>query len=113
MNRNTKWGWVMALTGWLLAAELPAQEPTQDGAVDFEEVIANARAGGARRRGPSQFRDFNEVTKGAEKVDGLFTLYKNRRPPVRRDSPGPVQPDAARSGDDRPRPGPGRPPGRR
>ena len=29
------------------------------------------------RRGgpPSQFRDFNEVTKGAEKVEGLFTLY--------------------------------------
>ncbi len=25
---------------------------------------------------PAQFRDFNEVTKGAEKIDGLFTLYK-------------------------------------
>ena len=31
----------------------------------------------ARRGGPpSHFRDFNEVTKGAEKIDGLFTLYK-------------------------------------
>ena len=28
----------------------------------------------AARRGP--FRDFNEVTRGAEKIDGLFTLYK-------------------------------------
>ena len=31
---------------------------------------------GARRGLPSQFRDFNEVTKGAEKIEGLFTLYK-------------------------------------
>jgi Met-zincin/Domain of unknown function (DUF5117) len=76
MNRIVTLGWVAALSVWLVAAPLPAQEPTQDGAVDFEEVIANARAQGARRRGPSQFRDFNEVTKGAEKVDGLFTLYR-------------------------------------
>ena len=29
-----------------------------------------------QRARPSQFRDFNEVTRGAEKIDGLFTLYK-------------------------------------
>jgi Met-zincin/Domain of unknown function (DUF5117) len=75
MSRIVTLGLVAALTAWLVATDLPAQEPTQDG-VDFEQVIANARAGGARRGIPSHFRDFNEVTRGAEKIDGLFTLYK-------------------------------------
>jgi hypothetical protein len=76
MIRNLLLGWATALTVGLIAADLPAQEPAQDGPIDFESVIASARAGGGPRRGaPSQFRDFNEVTRGAEKVDGLFTLY--------------------------------------
>src|SRR5580704_13257869 len=75
MFRIIALGWTAALTVCLLAAELPAQEPTQDGPIDFESVIASARAGGARRGPPSPFRDFNEVTKGADKVEGLFTLY--------------------------------------
>ena len=75
MIRIIALGWTAALTAWLIAAELPAQEPTQDGPIDFESVIASARAGGARRGTPSHFRDFNEVTKGADKVEGLFTLY--------------------------------------
>ena len=76
MFRIIALGWTAALTVSLLAAELPAQEPTQDVPIDFESVIASARAGGGPRRGaPSQFRDFNEVTRGADKVEGLFTLY--------------------------------------
>ncbi len=77
MIRIIALGWTAALTVCLLAAELPAQEPAQDGPIDFESVIASARAGGGgpRRGMPSQFRDFNEVTRGADKVEGLFTLY--------------------------------------
>ena len=77
MIRNSVLGWTAALAVWLIAADLPAQEPTQEVPIDFESVIASARAGGGPRRGtPSQFRDFNDVTKGADKVDGLFTLYR-------------------------------------
>ena len=76
MIRIIALGWAAALTVSLIAADLPAQEPAQDGPIDFESVIASARAGGGPRRGmPSQFRDFNEVTRGAEKIEGLFTLY--------------------------------------
>ena len=76
MSRIIVLGWVAALTVSLVAAELPAQEGRPDGPIDFEGVIVNARQGGARRGPPSPFRDFGELTKGAEKIDGLFTLYK-------------------------------------
>ena len=77
MSRIIVFGWVAALTVSLVAVELPAQEARPDGPIDFEGVIVNARQGGVRRGGPpSPFRDFNEVTKGAEKIDGLFTLHK-------------------------------------
>jgi len=69
-------GWAAALAVVLIAADLPAQEPQPEGAIDFEAVIASARAGGVQRGRPNPFRDFNEVTKGAEKTEGLFTLYK-------------------------------------
>jgi hypothetical protein len=69
-------GWTAALTAVFIMGDLPAQEPRQDAPIDFEGVIASARAGGRARVGPSQFRDFNEVTKNAEKTDGLFALYK-------------------------------------
>ena len=77
MNRIIALGWAAVATVGLIAADLPAQEPRPDGAIDFEGVIVNARAAAARRGMPNNpFRDFNEVTKNAEKVDGLFTLYK-------------------------------------
>ena len=60
----------------LIAADLPAQEPRPEGAIDFESVIASAEPAGSNERGRTRFRDFNEVTKGAEKIEGLFTLYK-------------------------------------
>jgi hypothetical protein len=68
-------GWAAVLTVGLFTADLAAQE-RQDAPIDFEGVIAAARAGGRARGVPSPFRDFNEVTKGAEKIEGLFTLYK-------------------------------------
>ena len=45
-------------------------------AIDFERSSPAPGPAGPRRGTPSQFRDFNEVTRGAEKIDGLFTLYK-------------------------------------
>jgi hypothetical protein len=76
MSRYIATGWAMALAVVLIPADLPAQEPRPEGAIDFEAVIAGARAAGAQRGRPNQFRDFNEVTRGAEKTEGLFTLYK-------------------------------------
>ena len=44
--------------------------------IDFEQVVVAARNVGGSRAPGNNFRDFNEVTRGAEKVEGLFTLYK-------------------------------------
>jgi hypothetical protein len=76
MIRTIASGWALAIVATLIAADLSAQEPRPEGGVDFEAVINAARAGGPNRARPSQFRDFNEVTRGAEKIDGLFTLHK-------------------------------------
>ncbi len=76
MIRTIALGWAAAIAATLIAAELPAQEIHVDGGVDFEAAINAARAGGPNRPRPNPFRDFNEVTRGAEKIDGLFTLHK-------------------------------------
>ncbi len=76
MSRFIAPGWAAALVAVLFASDLTAQEPRPAEAVDFESVIASARAAGQQRGRPNQFRDFNEVTRGAEKIDGLFTLHK-------------------------------------
>ncbi len=77
MIRTIVSGWAAALAVMLIAADSFAQEPPPQGGVDFEGVIAAARAAGGPQRGrPNQFRDFNEVTRGAEKIEGLFTLHK-------------------------------------
>ena len=49
MSRIIALGWAAALTVQLIAADLPAQEPRPDGAIDFEGVIAERRPGGATR----------------------------------------------------------------
>jgi Met-zincin/Domain of unknown function (DUF5117)/Domain of unknown function (DUF5118) len=75
MSRISVMGWAAVFTAALAAADLPAQEPRPEG-VDFESVIQSARAGAFRRMPAGPFQDFNEVTKGADKVEGLFTLYR-------------------------------------
>jgi len=40
-------------------------------------VVIGARNAGLRRPGMGNYRDFNEVVKDCEKIEGLFTLYKN------------------------------------
>ena len=72
MSRIIGVGWATVLTVGLMAADLAAQTPRT---IDFEGVVAGARGGPRGGRG-AQFRDFNEVTRGAEKIEGLFTLYK-------------------------------------
>ena len=71
------------------------------------------RAGGPNRPRPNQFRDFNEVTRGAEKIDGPVHAAQDRRPPLRRDPARPVQPDLAGADHDRAGPGVCRHAGRR
>jgi len=76
MSRIIALGLAAAVVVAVVATQLPAQEPRPEGAIDFESVVASARAGGPQRPRPNPFRDFNEVTKGAEKIEGLFTLHK-------------------------------------
>jgi hypothetical protein len=68
MNRTSFFRWAAGLAVCLPVSGLQAQEPRPEGAIDFEQIIAGARGGGARRAAPSPFRDFNEVTRGAEKT---------------------------------------------
>jgi hypothetical protein len=76
MSRIIASGWAAVLAAGLVVVDLPAQEPRPDGPIDFDGVIFNARPGGMRRVPPGPFQDFNEVTKGAVTVDGLFTLHQ-------------------------------------
>jgi len=76
MSRIVALGLAAVLTVGLAAGQVPAQEPRPAGAIDFEAVINSARLGGVHRPGGGNFRDFNEVTKDATKVEGLFNLYR-------------------------------------
>jgi hypothetical protein len=72
MTRISAAASLAAMVAALIAAELPAQEARHPVDIDLDGVLAGARGGG--RQGP--FRDFNELTRGAEKVEGLITLYR-------------------------------------
>jgi Met-zincin/Domain of unknown function (DUF5117)/Domain of unknown function (DUF5118) len=57
----------------------PAPAAGAPASIDFEALLSQARpgSGGSSPANPNgRFRDFNEVTRGAEKIDGLFTLHK-------------------------------------
>ncbi len=73
MSRIIAWGWAAALTVCLMAADLAAQE-----AGPRDRLPAGHRRAGpaGAAGGPGPFQDFNVVTQGAEKIDGLFTLHK-------------------------------------
>ncbi len=76
--------WAAATTAAvLMVGGAAAQDPAADGgerAIDLEEIVAQAKGTGAAKPGgddpAKKYRDFAEVTKGAEKIDGLFTLWK-------------------------------------
>jgi hypothetical protein len=67
-----------AILGVAIAASGLWAEDGPDGAkLEVEPAIAKAQALHDQHDGPEKkFRDFHEVTKGAEKIDGLFTLYR-------------------------------------
>ncbi len=77
MRRDIASGAMAALLVGLGVLELAAQEPPHDGPINYEGVVISARNAGMRRPGMGNFRDFNEVTKDAEKIEGLFTLYRH------------------------------------
>ena len=87
MSRNGRPWWMPFLSFAALAAvstswaqEAATQSPTPaPNAIDIESLIAASRSGGSgpgRKSSATKFKDFNEVTKDAEKIDGLFTLHK-------------------------------------
>ncbi len=68
-------------TGWLRAedAPKPADPPTQKplNELTIEDLIrARGGSGSSNSPDPKKYRDFKELVDGAEKIDGLFTLYK-------------------------------------
>ena len=67
MSRNIGVGWAAVLTVGLIASDLAAQESRP---IDFDGVVVGARGGPRGPAGPG--RDFNEVTRGAEKIEGLL-----------------------------------------
>jgi hypothetical protein len=71
-------GWVIVLAAGVAAwsTAVLGQDPQPPINIDFEQVVAAARNAGPNRGPGSNFRDFNEVTRGADKIEGLFTLYK-------------------------------------
>jgi hypothetical protein len=71
-------GWAAAFAVAVLAVGPGArgQDPQPPVNIDFEGVVVAARNAGSNRGPGPNYRDFNEVTRGAEKIDGLFTLYK-------------------------------------
>jgi hypothetical protein len=71
----------VSLTAWSLALCLAASSGTlraQDGPenrIDLDGAFVVSRGGNTNPNEP-RYRDFLEVTRGAEKIDGLFTLHK-------------------------------------
>jgi len=80
MRRGVWPGLALGMSLAVLAGDARAQEPRPEGRIDLDGVVVTARGGGNSGVGAdgseSHFRDFAEVTRGAEKIDGLFTLHK-------------------------------------
>jgi hypothetical protein len=80
MKRACAFGWAVAVAlAFFGLGSLRAQDDGPDG--DHEageaEPAARRRAGGpARPQAERNYRDFDEVTKGAQRIDGLFTLHR-------------------------------------
>lgn len=79
--------WALAATLSAAQAGLWAQEPKSDAKtepkpetkIELQELLARARAahpGGGGGGSEHHYPDFNELIKGSEKIDGLFTLHK-------------------------------------
>jgi len=58
------------------ASSTPEAARPSPNAIDFGSLMGGSRGGGGPGGSKGNFRDFNEVTKDAEKIEGLFTLHK-------------------------------------
>jgi len=74
--RHLRWAAALCFAAFAGGPRLEAQEPQPPVNVDIESGVVVARNVGANRGPGHNYRDFNEVTRGAEKVEGLFNLYK-------------------------------------
>jgi hypothetical protein len=78
MRRIMVMGWIAALAVSVGTSGLWADEEDSPSGAESEPVSAKPKAPNGVKKDDSEkkFRDFNEVTKGAEKIDGLFTLHR-------------------------------------
>jgi Met-zincin/Domain of unknown function (DUF5117) len=79
MRRISVTGWAIAICLATAAGDLRAQERRPENRIDLDEVMTSTRVnfeGGPGEPGATRLRDFTELTRGAQKIDGLFTLYQ-------------------------------------
>jgi hypothetical protein len=72
-------GWALALCLATSVGDLRAQERRPENRIDLDEAADSARVvydGQAGEPGGTRFRDFTELTRGAKKIDGMYTLYQ-------------------------------------
>src|SRR6516165_5247936 len=62
----------------LRAADEPKPKADAPSTLDVETMLTRSRPGGdaAGLGGERKYRDFAEVTRGAERIEGMFTLHK-------------------------------------
>ena len=77
MRRILVISWITALAVAVGSVGLRADDDDSPASDDHEATAANKANGGTTKKDDSEkkFRDFAEVTKGADKIDGLFTLH--------------------------------------
>ena len=73
-------GWALSLGLAAFVQGVSAQDARPEGRIDFDGVVVSTRVTGGPNPGggpgESNFRDFQEVIRGSEQIDGLFTLHK-------------------------------------
>ncbi len=74
MRRLTLAAWSLAF-GLAATPGLLAQEERPEGRIDLDGAFVVGRAGNNAPAEP-RYRDFLDVTRGSEKIDGLFTLHR-------------------------------------
>src|SRR4051812_43018775 len=77
MKRIWAMGWMAALALMVGAGGLRADDDDSPVDVDAEPVVAKAKSSGVPKQSDSEkkFREFSEVTKGTERIDGFLTMH--------------------------------------
>ena len=78
MNRILAMGWLSALVLCFGVIGLRADEDDATSDSDNEPAASKTKSGNGPKKDDSdkKFRDFADVTKGSEKIDGLYTLHR-------------------------------------